>query len=122
MARILIVEDNPTNMELATLLIEKAGHVVIQAKDAKSGLYKSRTESPDLILMDVQLPGMSGLEATVLLKASPDTQSIPIIALTALAMSGDEELCLAAGCDDYISKPLRYKALWAVVEQHVVAP
>ncbi|MBA6231601.1 MULTISPECIES: response regulator [unclassified Colwellia] len=122
MARILIVEDNPMNMELATLLVEKAGHVAIQAKDARSGLHKSRTESPDLILMDVQLPGMSGLEATVLLKASPDTQSIPIIALTALAMSGDEELCQAAGCDDYISKPLRYKILWAVVEKHVVVP
>ena len=122
MARILIVEDNPMNMELATLLIEKAGHSVIQAKDAQSGLRISRTELPDLILMDVQLPGMSGLEATVLLKASPATKSIPIIALTALAMSGDEELCLAAGCDDYISKPLRYKVLWAAVEKHVIQP
>jgi putative two-component system response regulator len=122
MARILIVEDNPMNMELATLLVEKAGHSVIQAKDAQSGLRISRTELLDLILMDVQLPGMSGLEAVVLLKASPATKSIPIIALTALAMNGDEELCLAAGCDDYISKPLRYKVLWAVVEKHVIQP
>jgi CheY-like chemotaxis protein len=120
MARILIVEDNPMNMELATLLVEKAGHSVIQAKDAQSALRISRTELPDLILMDVQLPGLSGLEAVVLLKASPATKSIPIIALTALAMNGDEELCLAAGCDDYISKPLRYKVLWAVVEKHVI--
>ena len=119
MALILIVEDNPTNMELATLLLEKANHSVIQAEDAQTGLDKSRSEFPDLILMDVQLPGMSGLEAVAILKADPITQSIPIIALTALAMSGDEERCLAAGCDGYISKPLRYKVLWAAIAEHL---
>ena len=119
MALILIVEDNPTNMELATLLLEKANHTVIKAEDAQAGLDKSRSESPDLILMDIQLPGMSGLEATRILKADPITQSIPIIALTALAMSGDKERCLTAGCDGYISKPLRYKVLWATIAEHL---
>ncbi|WP_158768473.1 response regulator [Paraglaciecola sp. L1A13] len=120
MATILIVEDNPNNMELATLLLEAANHKVIQAEDAHSCLHKTRSETPDLILMDIQLPGMSGLEATSLLKKDPATQLIPIIAVTALAMTGDEDRCRAAGCDGYISKPLRYKKLWSVVEKYLI--
>jgi CheY-like chemotaxis protein len=116
MARILIIEDNATNMDFTTLLLEKAGYNVIQAEDAHIGFQKIRLKSPDLILMDVQLPGMSGLDAVVLLKSDHETQDIPIIALTAFAMKGDEERCLAAGCDAYLSKPLRYKELWAVVK------
>jgi two-component system cell cycle response regulator DivK len=106
MARILIVEDNPDNMLLTVMLLESAGHHVISAIDAEAGLALARAELPDLILMDIQLPGMDGLEATMLLKADPLTRAIPVIAVTALAMKGDEERIRAAGCDSYIAKPI----------------
>jgi two-component system cell cycle response regulator DivK len=108
MARVLIIEDNPANMKLAILLLQSVGHSVLSANDAEAGLTMARGEHPDLILMDVQLPGMDGLEATVLLKADDATRTIPVIALTALAMKGDEERIRAAGCDGYIDKPMRY--------------
>jgi len=109
MAKILVVEDNSTNMTLATFLLQSASHTVIAATDAEAGLTLARAEQPDLILMDMQLPGMDGLAATGLLKADPATSSIPVIALTALAMKGDEERIRAAGCDGYIAKPMSYK-------------
>jgi len=109
MAKILVVEDNYTNMTLATFLLQSASHTVIAATDAEAGLTLARAEQPDLILMDMQLPGMDGLAATGLLKADPATSSIPVIALTALAMKGDEERIRAAGCDGYIAKPMSYK-------------
>ncbi|MEO8200627.1 MAG: response regulator [Gemmatimonadota bacterium] len=109
MARILIIEDNVANMSLATFLLESAGHSVHSAPDAETGLTLAREERPDLILMDIQLPGMDGLEATKLLKASDATRDIPVIALTALAMKGDEERIRAAGCEAYIAKPMRYQ-------------
>src|SRR6185436_4646752 len=109
MAKILIVEDNPANMKLAVFLLESAGHVVISVVDAEAGLTLARDQQPDLILMDIQLPGMDGLEATALLKQADATRRIPVIALTALAMKGDEERIRAAGCDGYIAKPLAYK-------------
>lgn len=115
MTRILVVEDSRTNMELAVVVLEAGGHSVLQAVDAAAGLALARDERPDLILMDVQLPAMSGLEATAILKADPATRDIPIIALTALAMSGDRERIMAAGCDGYIEKPIRYKTLLAEV-------
>lgn len=115
MARILIVEDNPANMKLATFLLTSAGHVVLSAGDAETGLTLARVERPDLILMDIQLPGMDGLEATALLKGDATTRAIPIIALTALAMKGDEERIRAAGCEGYIAKPMRYQELLATV-------
>ena len=115
MAKILIIEDNPTNMKLAMFLVEKAGHTVISAIDAEAGLMLARDEHPSLILMDIQLPGMDGLEATVLLKADPLTREVPVIALTALAMKGDEERIRAAGCDGYISKPMRYQEFLATI-------
>jgi CheY-like chemotaxis protein len=116
MTRILVVEDSRTNMELAVLVLEAGGHSVLQAVDAATGIALARSECPDLILMDVQLPVMSGLEATAILKADPATRDIPIIALTALAMSGDRERIMAAGCDGYLEKPIRYKTLLAEVE------
>src|SRR5688500_12318170 len=116
MARVLVVEDNAANLTLATFLLEQAGHSVLIAKDAESGLTLARKEQPDLILMDIQLPGMDGLAATVLLKADEATRSIPVIALTALAMKGDEERIRAAGCDGYVAKPLAYKEFLAVIE------
>jgi two-component system, cell cycle response regulator DivK len=114
-ATILIVEDNPTNMTLAVFLLQSAGHSVLSATDAEAGLTLARAERPSLILMDMQLPGMDGLEATALLKHDDATRAIPVIALTALAMKGDEERIRAAGCDAYIAKPMRYKEFIATV-------
>jgi two-component system cell cycle response regulator DivK len=116
MARILIVEDNTTNMKLARMLMQSAGHTTLCAVDAEAGLVVARTERPDLILMDIQLPGMDGLAATALLKADRSTAAIPIIALTAMAMSEDEERIRAAGCDAYVAKPLRFTELRAKMD------
>ena len=115
MAKILIVEDNPTNMALAVFLLGSAHYTVLQAVNAEAGLTLARSELPDLILMDIQLPGMDGLQATALLKADATTRAIPVIALTALAMKGDEERIRAAGCDGYIAKPLAYKEFLSTV-------
>ncbi len=109
MAKVLVVEDNPANMTLATFLLESVGHSALRATDAEAGLALAAAEQPDLILMDIQLPGMDGLRATGLLKAAVATRDIPVIALTALAMKGDEARIRAAGCDGYIAKPLSYK-------------
>jgi two-component system cell cycle response regulator DivK len=117
MARILIVEDNPANMKLASLLLSNAGHTSLCAVDAETGLTLARAERPDLILMDVQLPGMDGLAATALLKKDPVTAAIPIIALTAMAMKEDREKTRAAGCDAYIAKPLRYQELYKAIDR-----
>lgn len=117
MANILIIEDNVANMKLATMLLRNAGHQVVCAVDAESGLRLARSELPALILMDVQLPGMDGLTATALLKGDPATAGIPVIALTAMAMQSDREKGRVAGCDAYISKPLRYQELYAVVDK-----
>ncbi len=116
MARILIIEDNPANMKLASLLLLNAGHTVLCATDAESGLTLARADQPDLILMDIQLPGMDGLAATALLKKDAITAAIPIIALTAMAMKEDQEKTRAAGCDAYIAKPLRYQELYEVID------
>jgi two-component system, cell cycle response regulator DivK len=116
MATVLIVEDNPANMTLATFLLQSANHAVLTALDAETGLTIAKKEQPDLILMDIQLPGMDGLQATMLLKADDATKAIPVIALTALAMKGDEERIRAAGCDGYIAKPMRYQQFLAAVE------
>jgi len=115
MAKVLVIEDNPANMTLATFVLESAGHTVVKATDAETGLSLAGHDQPDLILMDIQLPGMDGLRATGILKGDPKTRDIPVIALTALAMKGDEERIRAAGCDGYIAKPLSYKDLLATV-------
>ena len=120
MARVLIVEDNPTNMALAVFLLQSVGHTVLSATDAEAGLTMARDEQPNLILMDIQLPGMDGLEAIALLKRDDATRAIPVIALTALAMKGDEERIRAAGCNGYIAKPMRYKDFLAAIEAHLV--
>lgn len=109
MARILVVEDNAANMMLAVFLLESVGHTVLTAPDAEVGLTLARDEQPSLILMDIQLPGMDGLEACARLKRDAATCAIPVIAVTALAMKGDEERIRAAGCDGYIAKPMRYR-------------
>ena len=119
MAKVLIIEDNPANMKLAAFLLQSAGHTVLSATDAEVGLTLARAEHPNLILMDIQLPGMDGLEATVLLKRDDATRTIPVIALTALAMKGDEQRIRAAGCDGYIAKPLAYQDFLAAIAAHL---
>jgi two-component system cell cycle response regulator DivK len=115
MAHVLIIEDNASNMALAEMLLQSVGHTVLKAADAEAGLALARSEHPGLILMDIQLPGMDGLAATALLKSGTTTRTIPVIALTALAMKGDEARIRAAGCDDYIAKPLVYQHFLATV-------
>ena len=115
MAKILIVEDNPANLTLSIFLLQQAGHTVLSATDAEPGLALARHEQPNLILMDIQLPGMDGLEAIMQLKRDDATRAIPVIALTALAMKGDEERIRAAGCDGYIAKPIRYREFLATI-------
>ena|ERR1019366_1301761 len=115
MTKVLVIEDNGANMALATFLLQSGGHTVLSATDAEAGLTLARDEHPDLILMDIQLPGMDGLQATALLKQDEATKAIPVIALTALAMKGDEERIRAAGCDGYIAKPMRYREFLATI-------
>ena len=115
MARVLVIEDNAANLTFAVFLLESASHEVMTAADAEEGLARARSEIPDLILMDIQLPGMDGLEATAQLKRDAATRDIPVIALTALAMKGDEERIRAAGCNGYIAKPMHYKEFLAAV-------
>jgi two-component system cell cycle response regulator len=103
---ILVVEDNELNMKLIRALLQIGEFRVLEAPNAEIGLQFAREEKPDLILMDIQLPGMDGLTATCILKQDPSTQKIPVVALTSYAMEGDREKARAAGCDDYISKPL----------------
>jgi two-component system, cell cycle response regulator DivK len=120
MARVLVVEDNAANMKLAKFLLESAGHTVLSATTAEAGLTIARDAQPDLILMDIQLPGMDGLEACAVLKGDYATRLIPVIALTALAMKGDEERIRAAGCDGYIAKPMRYQEFLATIAAQLV--
>jgi two-component system, cell cycle response regulator DivK len=115
MAKILIVEDNPANMKLAVILLKSANYTVLSATDAEAALSLARSERLDLILMDVQLPGMDGLQAVALLKRDEATRAIPVIALTALAMKGDEERIRAAGYDGYIAKPIRRQKFLATI-------
>jgi two-component system cell cycle response regulator DivK len=119
MATVLVIEDNAANMKLAVFLLESAGRTVLTASDAETGLALARSHHPDLILMDIQLPRMDGLEATTLLKGAAATRDIPVIALTALAMKGDEERIRAAGCDSYIAKPIAYREFLATVAAHL---
>jgi two-component system cell cycle response regulator DivK len=119
-AKVLVVEDNAANLALATFLLQSAGHTVLSARDAEAGLTLARAQQPNLILMDIQLPGIDGLAATRLLKSDDLTRTIPVIALTALAMKGDEERIRAAGCDGYIAKPLSYKDFLAVISTQLL--
>ena len=116
MARILVVEDNPANLKLISLLLHKRGHTVLSVADAEAGVAMAHAELPDLILMDIQLPGMDGLSATGLLRRAENTSAIPVIALTAMAMREDKERSLASGCAAYITKPVRYQELYATID------
>jgi len=112
---ILYVEDNPQNMRLVRKILTGAGYHVIEAFDGYSGLQAVATEKPNLILLDINLPDIDGLEVTTRIKADPELASIPVVALTANAMHGDRERCLAAGCDGYIPKPITKNELLTMV-------
>ena len=103
-------------MRLVSVLLTNANHTVLRAVDAETGLTMARVELPDLVLMDLQLPGMDGLAATAILKQDPVTSAIPVIALTAMAMKEDQAKSVDAGCDAYIAKPLRYQELYAAID------
>jgi CheY-like chemotaxis protein len=111
MSKILLVEDNEMNRDMLSRRLVKKGYELVMAMDGEQAVEMAGTESPDLILMDISLPGLDGWEATRRIKARPETRSIPVIALTAHAMAGDREKCLAAGCDDYDTKPVEFKRL-----------
>jgi len=113
--KILIVEDNPRNMRLFSMILKAAGYTLLEAADGDEALAKAVQEHPDLILMDVQLPGLSGLDVTRRLRQMPGFERVPIIAISAYAMKGDRERIIEAGCDTYLSKPVNTRELPAVV-------
>jgi CheY-like chemotaxis protein len=108
---ILIVEDEPNNLKLLRDLLQTSGYTTIEATDGEQGVVLAKSKKPDLILMDIMMPVVDGLEATRILKADTTTKNIPVLALTAYAMKGDKERILEAGCDGYISKPINIKEL-----------
>ena len=116
MTNILMVEDNEMNRDALSRRLQRSGYRVITAVDGREGVELATTAKPDLILMDMSLPIMDGWAATGALKSAPETQDIPIIALTAHAMTGDREKALAAGADDYDTKPVVYKRLLGKIE------
>ena len=116
MIRILLVEDNEMNRDMLSRRLERKEFEVIIAVDGQAGINMAASEAPDLILMDLSLPVIDGWEATRQIKANPATQSIPVIALTAHAMAGDEEKALQAGCDDYDTKPVNFQRLLGKIE------
>jgi two-component system, cell cycle response regulator DivK len=111
MAKILIVEDNEMNRDMLSRRLERRGFAIVMAMDGQQGVEMTRSERPDLILMDMSLPVMDGWAATQAIKADPELSKIPVIALTAHAMAGDREKAMAAGCDDYDTKPIELPRL-----------
>jgi CheY-like chemotaxis protein len=116
MHKILLVEDNEMNRDMLSRRLERKGYRVVIAVDGQSGVEMAGAEAPDLVLMDMSLPMLDGWEATRRLKADPATAHLPVIALTAHAMSGDREKALAAGCDDYDTKPIELARLLGKIE------
>jgi CheY-like chemotaxis protein len=116
MPKILLVEDNDMNRDMLSRRLIKRGHEVVIAVDGREGVEKARAEAPALVLMDMSLPVLDGWEATRELRADPATRSIPVIALTAHAMAGDRAMALAAGCDDFDTKPIEIDRLLGKIE------
>lgn len=116
MTKILYAEDNEDNIYMLTKRLERRGYEVLVARDGEEGLLMARTEAPALILMDLSLPVLDGWEATRRLKSAPETRDIPVIALSAHVMPGDRDKALAAGCDDYDTKPIEFKRLLGKME------
>lgn len=117
--RILVVEDNEDNMTLLVDLLVSLGYSVLSAREGQAGVDMARTEKPDLILMDLSLPVLDGWSATRMLKADPVLRTIPVIALTAHAMMGDRKRALDAGCDDYVTKPIKLTELVSRLEKYL---
>jgi two-component system cell cycle response regulator DivK len=117
--RILVVEDTPDNRQIMRDLLTNAGYELIEAGDGLEGLKLADAHQPDLILMDIQLPTMDGLETTRRIKADPKLRHIPVIAVTSYALSGDEKKTRAAGCDDYLAKPFSPRRLLELVRRHL---
>jgi two-component system cell cycle response regulator DivK len=115
-SKILLVEDNEMNRDMLSRRLQRRGHEVLIALDGVQGVELAHSQQPDLILMDMSLPIMDGWEATQQLKAAPETNAIPIIALTAHAMAGDREKCLEVGCDDYDTKPVEFSRLLGKIQ------
>jgi two-component system cell cycle response regulator DivK len=122
MARILIIEDTPANLLLTMAILEDAGHAPVAAPDAETGIEIATREPVDLILMDMRLPGLDGFAATRRLHDDPRTRAIPVVALTASAMQGDEAKMRAAGCAGYIAKPVNYQELLAAIDGALAHP
>ena len=116
---ILLVEDNEVNRRLAEFLLRSQGYLVREAANAEQAFDILKDERPDLIVMDIQLPGMDGLQATKKIKAQPETSQIPIVAVTSYAMKGDRENALAAGCVGYITKPISKSSFIAEIASHL---
>jgi len=119
MPRILLVEDNEMNRDMLSRRLERKGFEVLIAVDGAEGVAKARADHPDLILMDMNLPILDGWEATRQIKADETTRQIPVIGLTAHAMAGDREKCLAAGCDQYDTKPVDFNSLLGKIRQFI---
>ena len=116
---ILIVEDDPNSRMLARDLLQRFGYAIIEATDGKQGVELAKARKPDLILMDIMMPEMDGLEATRILKADATTKKIPVLALTSYAMKGDKERILQAGCDGYVTKPIDIEELLKLVAEYL---
>jgi two-component system, cell cycle response regulator DivK len=121
MARILLVEDNEMNRDMLSRRLQRRGYEVLIAVDGAEGVAEAQTQAPDLILMDMSLPVLDGWEATRRLKAAPETRSVPVIALTAHAMSGDRDKAIEAGCDDFDTKPVEFNRLLTKIEALLTA-
>lgn len=121
-ARILLIEDNEQNRYLATFLLEKHGCVVVHAPDGPAGLARARQERFDLILLDIQLPGMDGYEVARALRTDPAVADVPIVAVTSYAMVGDREKSIASGCTGYIEKPINPDTFVAEIRRHLRPP
>lgn len=116
--RVLLAEDNVDNREMLTRRLERKGHTVICAVDGLEATERARDSSPDIILMDVSMPIMSGIEATAMIRKEGVDRDVPIIALTAHAMEGDRQKCLDAGCNDFATKPVDFKLLSDLMDKH----
>ena len=117
--KVLIVEDNELNMKLFHDLLQAHGYSIVQTRSGKDVLDIARTESPDLILMDIQLPEISGLDVTKQLKEDSDLKKIPVVAVTAFAMKGDEQKIREGGCEDYISKPISVSGFIETIQKYI---
>lgn len=119
MKKVLVVEDNENNLYLITFILEKAGYQVVAAKTGEAGVEMALAERPDLILMDIQLPGIDGLETTRRIRASKVDGDVPIIALTSYALVGDREQVMSAGCTGYIEKPINPETIMAEIGKYL---